>query len=519
MDLQQLLAINIVVISALALAATLVQGAWQGNLLWLAVNAVIVIVGVALLQWAPDWSGILVAALFVPLVMGPLVLARMTQTRVYQRRMREAARLARLAAILHPTRQARLNAALIEAQSGDSIAEQKAALVQLAAGSKPPERALIGATMLRLEGKWDDLLAHLDRFPALARPMTPARIRALGELGHLDRLTRVWDDAKSQLHGPDLSEAQLFVLAFSGRVHEVARLLGGPLAGLDADSRAYWMAVAERAGGAAESRWRPVLAGLAETASSVSVRQAAARALASSTWRPARLDEVSAAIVEDCAQRVGRMPTGEESRAAPTPVTWILLGLIAAVFAWSELRGGSSNLRNLVEMGALLAPYVIERGEWWRLVTPLFLHWGALHAGINGLMLIVLGRQAERAFGSLRMALIYAVGGVASTSFVLWLIASRLSEPSVLVGASGAIMALFGSIVGRTVVTWLRHRDVLDGRNLAMMMVIVLLQTAVDLAMPQVSLAAHASGFVTGLVVGGLLAALMSSGAGTGRSG
>jgi membrane associated rhomboid family serine protease len=51
----------------------------------------------------------------------------------------------------------------------------------------------------------------------------------------------------------------------------------------------------------------------------------------------------------------------------------------------------------------------------------------------------------------------------------------------------------------------LRHRDVLDGKNLLMIGVIVALQVAVDLSVPQVSLAAHASGLVAGAIIGALL--------------
>ena len=137
-------------------------------------------------------------------------------------------------------------------------------------------------------------------------------------------------------------------------------------------------------------------------------------------------------------------------------------------------------------------------------MTALFLHWGPLHAGINALMLVMLGRLCERAFGSLRMALIYGVGGIASTGFVLWLTMSQ-RDPPVLVGASGAIMALFGAIAGRSMLNWLRYRDVLDGRNLMMLLLIVVVQVAADIATPQVSLAAHASGFITGLIVAVLI--------------
>ena len=508
MDIQQVLAINIMVISALALAGAAVQGVLRNNLLWLAVNGLVVGAGLVLLQWAPAWSGTILLVLFLPLVVLPLVLARMAQSRVYQRRMRDAARLARLAALVHPTRQTRLNAALIEAQAGTTLAEQRAALARLAESSSPVDQAVIKAALLRLEGRWEELLALLDSQPRLERELGSVRVRALGEAGHVDRMTRAYDDAKARLHGAELLEAQLFVLAFTGRTPEVARLIEGPLSGLDAETRTYWTAVAQRAAGSQAGLWHPLLTRLAETAQQPGIRQAAARLLAEAdaAARPVRIDPVSTVIVEDCAQRIGRAQSaGGEEAARATPVTWLLLAAIAGVYLLSESQGGAQNLRNLVDLGALWPPFVLRRGEWWRLATALFLHFGPIHAGVNAVMLVVLGRAVERMFGPWRMALIYGLGGLASSGFVLWLAAAGYSEPAVLVGASGAIMALFGGLVGCNLVTWLRYRDVLDGRNLVLVGIFLALQVAVDLSLPQVSLAAHASGFVAGLLIGSLL--------------
>lgn len=507
MDLQQILAFNIMVVSALALGGALLQGAWRGNLLWLAVNALVVVAGAVLLNWAPGSAGTVVTLLFVPLVLGPVVLARMTQSRVQQQRMREATTFARLASWLHPTRRTRLNAAMIEAQSADTLEGQLAALSGLAQRADPPERVLIEATRLRLQGKWDALLELLGQHPEVGRMLAGLQVRALGETGQLDRMTRAYEDAKSGLHGAELATAQLVMLALAGRPGDVARLLQGPLASLDGESRDFWLAIAERAAGISDGRWQQVFERLSATARAPSVRTAAARALAAGggAMQPARLDEISEVIVEECAQRLRRNEAPQRRVGRFAPVTWLLLAGIVAGYVMSEQRGGSENIRTLVNLGALWPPYVTERGEWWRLAAALFLHWGPLHAGINGVMLIVLGRAAEQAFGSFRMALIYVLGGLASTAFVLWLAVARLSEPAVLVGASGAIMALFGGLAGRHLVTWLRHRDVLDGRNLLTFALVIALQVAVDLAMPQVSLAAHASGLVAGLVIGALL--------------
>lgn len=507
MDLQQILALNVMVLSALALAGGLLQGTWRGAGLWLGVNALILVTGAILLQWAPGSAGTVVTLLFLPLVLAPALLARRVESRVQQHRLKDAARLARIAAWMHPSPQARLNAAMLRAQASDSLSGQIAAMRSVQATAAPADRLTIEATILRLQDKWYELLDLLQANPALARSSPSLHVRALGENGQLDRMARVYDDAKSHLHPGELAVTQLCMMAFAGRRAEVEHILDGPLASLEAESRACWLAITDRAAGAPAELWRPEFERLARSATVDSVRRAAARQLESSQAAQGGpgLDDLSTVILDDAAARLHRTGGQRSDRSAITPVTWVLLAAIACGYTLSELRGGSENLRTLVELGALWPPYVTDRGEWWRLVTPLFLHWGPLHAIVNSFMLMVLGRACERSYGSLRMGLIYALGGIASTAFVWWLAASGRSDPSVLVGASGAIMALFGAIAGRSLVIWLRYRDVLDGKNLLMIALIVALQVAVDLSVPQVSLAAHASGLVAGTIIGALL--------------
>jgi rhomboid protease GluP len=367
---------------------------------------------------------------------------------------------------------------------------------------------MVDAARLRLEARWDDLLALVEQHPGLAQMMPVLHIRALGETGRPERMARAYENAKAYLLGGTILEAQLVLLALSGRPQGTTRLLSGPLASLDDDTKRYWMAIALKTSGADPVQWQPELARLSETAGSPTTRIAAQRALAgeggSSTG--ARLDDIAAHIVDEVERRlVHSAATAGGIRSRWTPVTWLLLAGIVGGYVLSEVRGGSSNLRTLVELGALWPPYVMRRDEWWRLGTTLFLHFGLLHAAVNGFMLIVLGRLCERVLGSFRMAVVYVAGGLASSSFVLWLAVTGLSEQTVMVGASGAIMALFGALAGRTLMIWLRYRDTLDGRNLMSLAIIAGLQVAVDLMTPQVSLAAHASGLVSGLLMGAML--------------
>jgi membrane associated rhomboid family serine protease len=82
----------------------------------------------------------------------------------------------------------------------------------------------------------------------------------------------------------------------------------------------------------------------------------------------------------------------------------------------------------------------VANGEWWRLFTAPFLHYGPLHLGLNMLALYWFGPPLEEVLGRARFALLYLVGGLAGSAGAL-----IASPDSVTVGASGAIFGMFGA--------------------------------------------------------------------------
>ncbi len=182
-----------------------------------------------------------------------------------------------------------------------------------------------------------------------------------------------------------------------------------------------------------------------------------------------------------------------------------LIALNAAMFAAEGTMGGVEDAETLVNLGALWPPYVNENGEWWRLVTALFLHYGWAHFSMNMASLAILGRLVESAFGSRGMALIYALGGIGSMATVYAAMALKWSAADFVVGASGAIMALFGAWAARLILRWQRSRDVLDRQPALLMGVVMAVQVGVDLSVPQISFTGHLSGFIIGFLVALLL--------------
>ena len=161
--------------------------------------------------------------------------------------------------------------------------------------------------------------------------------------------------------------------------------------------------------------------------------------------------------------------------------------------------GGSTNPLTLHRLGAL-EPWALRfDGEYWRLITSLFLHYGPLHLLFNLYGLFLIGPGLERAIGSIRFAAFYLLSGLGSSIGVLLWRIFVFSRPEPLVGASGCVMGIVGVWVGFL----LRHRhQPLAGRRLKYILLIVAVQTAFDLSTPQISMSAHLSGLVTGLGLG-----------------
>jgi len=133
--------------------------------------------------------------------------------------------------------------------------------------------------------------------------------------------------------------------------------------------------------------------------------------------------------------------------------TLLLLALNFLFFGLEMLAGGSDDLQVLLNLGASFGPY-LRRGEYWRLVMPMFLHGGWLHILGNSYVLYILGPVLERVYGYARYATIYVAAGVGGAFL------SMEVSRDVSVGASGAIFGVAGAML----VSGYIHRDVIPPR-------------------------------------------------------
>ncbi|CAM5698549.1 rhomboid family intramembrane serine protease [Streptomyces fumanus] len=180
--------------------------------------------------------------------------------------------------------------------------------------------------------------------------------------------------------------------------------------------------------------------------------------------------------------------------ADPRLVTKVLIGLCLAAF-FAQLSAGDSFTSRFELIGRAYVPLLggvegIAEGQYYRLLTPMFLHGSYIHILFNMLSLWWIGGPLEAALGRARYLALYLVSGLAGSALTYLL--AEPNQPSL--GASGAIFGLFGA----TAVLMRRLNQ--DMRPVVALLVINLIFTF----SPGFNIAwqAHIGGLVAGVVVG-----------------
>jgi len=194
----------------------------------------------------------------------------------------------------------------------------------------------------------------------------------------------------------------------------------------------------------------------------------------------------------ECARQRTRVTrgVGEASLFSRAPATLVLIALNAVAFL-AEIVGGGGGFRvggsSVVFDFGLYGPLVAE-GEWYRLLSGGFLHASLVHIGFNMFALYFLGRLLEPSIGTPRFL------GVYFASLFGGAFGALLLDPEALtVGASGAIFGIFGA-------TFVIAR----GRGLdtvaSSVGVILLINLAISIGSPSISLGGHLGGLAAGVL-------------------
>lgn len=219
--------------------------------------------------------------------------------------------------------------------------------------------------------------------------------------------------------------------------------------------------------------------------------------LAGSYFQGARMKPEDLAE-QELARVEGRPPFRAFLASQSSPATWVLLAIIGVYFAATELAGGSTETAVMLRAGTNFRP-LIESGEWWRLVTANFLHFGWMHLAVNAYSLYAVGPMLEKLYGTSKYVAIYVFAGIAGA------VASMVIRGGHSAGASGALFGLLGAML----VIGLRHQSAIPAHFRKEMRTIALVTLVINLVMgftvPAIDNYAHLGGLVGGFLLALLL--------------
>lgn len=178
-------------------------------------------------------------------------------------------------------------------------------------------------------------------------------------------------------------------------------------------------------------------------------------------------------------------------------MTISLIAVTVLIYAIEVMTGGSTQTLVLYRMGALTRD-TVQMGEWWRLITPIFLHIGFQHILFNMFTLLVFGFYIEPFLGSLRFFGVYLLGGIYGNlvSFAFQ------SNNTISAGASSAIFALFGVFVlmRRSLINHSQYRY-LSGQILGLAAFNFIFDIIDNIGGGSIDLLAHLGGLVGGYLL------------------
>jgi len=152
----------------------------------------------------------------------------------------------------------------------------------------------------------------------------------------------------------------------------------------------------------------------------------------------------------------------------------------------------------VLQRGALI-PALVASGEWWRLLSSVFLHSGFIHLALNMMSLYFLGSFVEEAFGRGRYLALYLLSGISGGLAYLYF--GAFDAPAV--GASGAIFGLLGGVLGYSL-----RRRTFSWQNpvIRQLLILLALNLYIGFSVPNISNTTHLGGLAGGLVFGWLVA-------------
>ena len=173
-------------------------------------------------------------------------------------------------------------------------------------------------------------------------------------------------------------------------------------------------------------------------------------------------------------------------------VTYALIAVNIIIFILMYVLGnGSTDNQTLVNFGANNAE-LVRSGEYYRLLSAIFLHIGVVHLLFNMYALYIIGPQLESFYGKAKFLTIYLISGIIGNLF------ANIFEVNTLgAGASGAIFGLFGALL----YFGYHYRVYLGSVIRTQLLPVIVLNLLIGFTTPSISSSAHIGGLIGGILI------------------
>ncbi len=178
-------------------------------------------------------------------------------------------------------------------------------------------------------------------------------------------------------------------------------------------------------------------------------------------------------------------------------ITYILIGINIIFYILSAYLSGSIfniDPRVLIVLGAKYNP-LIQQGQYYRLITAMFLHGGLLHIFLNMYALKATGEIVESIYGKTKFIIIYFLSGIVSS------LASYIFSDGVSVGASGAIFGLLGACL----IFASKMKEKIGKSFLTNILSVIAINIFIGITMPNIDNFGHIGGLLGGILISAIL--------------
>ncbi len=177
------------------------------------------------------------------------------------------------------------------------------------------------------------------------------------------------------------------------------------------------------------------------------------------------------------------------------PIVSVLVIINIILWAINDLL--QLQIGRFIEIYGIGFNAAIADGQWWRIITPIFLHGGLMHMLFNSFSLVLFGPALEQMLGKFKFILAYLGTAITANIAIFFLQPMNYAH----LGASGAIFGLFGIYVFMV----MYRKDLIDQSSSQMIAVIVGIGLVMTFIRPNISILGHLFGFLSGIIYAPLL--------------